>query len=90
MRHPATLITMPIPENDILLKWLLPGPVDPPPPPKPVPLSLEQLLQHLLAGAEAPRPAPPVKTGSSDIESLLQSLLPGTLASAARTQPGPI
>ena len=62
----------------------------PPPPPQPVPSCWEQLLQCLLTGAQAPKPAPPAKTGSSDIESLLQSLLPGTLASAARTQQGPM
>ena len=58
--------------------------------PKPMPSPLEQLLQWLLTGAQAPKPALPAKTASSDIESLLQILLPGTLASAARTQPGPM
>ena len=55
-----------------------------------MPSNLEQLLQRLLVGAQAPKPAPPAKTGGFDIESLLQSLLPGTLASVARTQPGPM
>ena len=52
---------------------------------EPVHSSLEQLLQRLLPGAQAPKPALPAKTGSSDIESLLQSLLLGTLALAAWT-----
>ena len=64
---------------ETLIRWLLPSPVVPTPPPKPVTSSLEQLLQHWLVGAQAPKPAPPAKTGSSDIESLLQRLLPGTL-----------
>ena len=75
---------------ETLLRWLLPGPVVPPPPPKPVPSILEQLLQHLLAGAQARKPAPAATTRSSDIESLLQSLLPRNMASATRPRPGPM
>ena len=67
---------------ETLLRRLLPGPVVPAPPPKPEPSTLEQLLQRLLAGAQARKPVPAATTESSDIESLLQSLLPGNLAPA--------
>ena len=62
----------------------------PAPPPKPEPPTLEQLLQCLLAGAQARKPAPAVATGSSDIETLLQNVLPGNLAPAMRPRPGPM
>ena len=67
-----------------MLQWLLAGPAVPAPPPKPEPPTVEQLLKHLLAGAQARKPAPAVATGSSDIETLLQNLLPGNLAPATR------
>ena len=51
---------------------------------------MEHLLQCLLAGAQARKPAPAVTTGSSDIESLLQSLLPGNLAPVTGTRLGPM
>ena len=87
----AVATTQPKPDQlETLLRCLLSGPVVPSPPPEPVPSVLEQLLQSLLTEAQAPRPTPPAQTGHSDIESLLRSLLPGTLASAARVQPGPM
>ena len=51
---------------------------------------MEQLLQHLLAGAQTRNPAPAVATGSSDIEILLRNLLPGNMALATRSRPGPM
>ena len=67
---------------ETLLRRLFPGPVVPAPPPKPEPSTLEQLLQCLLAGTQALKPALAATTGSSDFESLLQSLLPENLAPA--------
>ena len=75
---------------ETLLRWLLPAPAVPTPPPKLVPSALEQLLQRLLVGAQAPKPVPPAKTWITNIEILLLSLLPGIPASAARMQPGPM
>ena len=56
---------------EFLLWRLLAGPAVPAPPPKPEPPTLEQLLQRLLVGVQAQKPAPAVTTGSSDIETLL-------------------
>ena len=53
-----------------------------------LPSALEQLLQCLLVGAQAPKPVPPVKTVITNIKTLLQGLLPEIPASAARMQPG--
>ena len=44
---------------ETLLRQLLPSPVVPAPPTKPEPSTLEQLLQRLLAGAPAQKPARP-------------------------------
>ena len=55
-------------------------------PPKPVSSALEQLLQRLLVGAQAPKPVPPVKTEITDMETLLQHLLPEVPASASRAR----
>ena len=60
--------------------------VVPTPPPKPVSSALEQLLQRLLVGAQAPKPVPPVKTEITDMKTLLQHLLPEVPASASRAR----
>ena len=57
--------------------------------PTPVPSDLEQLLQWLLGGTQAPQPAPPVRTGITKLETLLQNLLPVSPTPDSLTQPGP-
>ena len=81
-RMVAAVTTSPTSPDQLetLLRRLLPTLVMPSPPPKPVPSALEQLLQCLPVGAQAPKHVPPTKTGITNIETLLQSLLPGNPA----------
>ena len=51
---------------------------------------MDQLLQRLMAEAQARQPAPAAATGSAGLETLLQNLLLGSLAPVRQSRPGPI
>ena len=82
----SVMVPLAVPEQlETLLRWLLLTPVVPAWPPKPLSTELESLLQRLLMGVQAPKPAPPHRNGITYMETLLQSLLPGTPLPAWRT-----
>ena len=69
---------------------LLASAAAPAPTPKPEPLVVDQLLQRLMAEAQARQPVPAVATGSAGLEMLLRNLLSVNLAPVWQPQPGPI
>ena len=88
----AAVTAQPSPPDQLetMLRLLLVDTAVPALVPKPELLTVEQLLQCLLACSQARQPIPVPTAGNSDLETLLRSLLPGNPVPTPRPRQGPI